>query len=127
MMAIRLRVLGFLRLYNESGHPEAVPAGKTLAENRISDAKGTARLVRLAARHGLYHPSCLEQSLAILWLLRREGIAAELRIGVRKEAGQLLAHAWVECLGFPLNETADNVGRYRQFDLMPAPWRVKFQ
>lgn len=40
---------------------------------------------------------CLTQAVVVQRLLRRRGIPAELRIGVRKEQGATLeAHAWVE-------------------------------
>jgi hypothetical protein len=39
--------------------------------------------------------TCLPQSLAVMWLLRRRGIAAELRFGAKLGAGSLDAHAWV--------------------------------
>jgi hypothetical protein len=127
LTAIGLRGLGFTRFYGDSNRWADAQAGKSLTENAIPDAQRTARLVQLAARKGLYHASCLEQSLALLWLLRREGIAGELRIGVRKEAGQLQAHAWVECLGFPLNESADVGQRYRRFDSSLALGDIRFQ
>ena len=38
---------------------------------------------------------CLPQSIAVMWLLRRRGVAAELRFGAKLEAGELDAHAWV--------------------------------
>lgn len=49
---------------------------------------------------------CLPQSLALQALLRRQGLSAELRIGVRRADGKLQAHAWVEHAGSPLGETA---------------------
>ena len=39
--------------------------------------------------------TCLPQSLAVMWLLRRRGVAAELRFGAKLETGNLDAHAWV--------------------------------
>lgn len=43
---------------------------------------------------------CLTQAVVVQRLLRRRGIPAELRIGVRKEQGVTLeAHAWVESEG----------------------------
>ena len=63
-----------------------------------------ARIVDTAARHSLKLPSCLEQSLVLWWLLHRQGIAAELRIGARKETNQFEAHAWVELEGVALND-----------------------
>ena len=56
----------------------------------------TVRMVRAAVRHSIGHPSCLEESLALWWLLGRQGIASELRIGVRKHDEKFEAHAWVE-------------------------------
>ena len=67
-------------------------------------ARRVARVVSIAANHGPYRATCLRQSLALWWLLRRRGIAAEVRIGVRKEEGELLAHAWVEHGGRALND-----------------------
>ncbi len=39
--------------------------------------------------------SCLPESLAVWWLLGRQGIASNLRIGVRKVDQRLDGHAWV--------------------------------
>jgi Transglutaminase-like superfamily len=66
-----------------------------------------ARLVGIAARHHLLPLACLPQSLALQALLRRQGVGAELRIGVRREDRMLRAHAWVEHAGLPV---ADPVG-----------------
>ncbi len=56
-------------------------------------------LVGIAARNHLYPMSCLRQALVLQRLLAGRGIRAELRIGVRKEADRLHAHAWVEYAG----------------------------
>ena len=73
-------------------------------------------MVRLAANHGAYRANCLKQSLVIWWLLQRYGIESTLRIGVRKEAAVLEAHAWVECFGQPLNDGPDIQQRFFPFD-----------
>ncbi len=70
-------------------------------------ARSLARMVNAAARYGPYRAPCLERSLALWWLLRRRGIAADLRIGVRKAAGEFEAHAWVELEGAVINDRAD--------------------
>ncbi len=62
------------------------------------------RLVSMAARHHLYPMTCLRQSLVLQRLLARRGIAALLKIGVRKEAGMLAAHAWLEYRGQPIGQ-----------------------
>src|ERR1700680_147280 len=40
----------------------------------------TARMVRSAAHRSWCRPACLEQSLALWWLLGRQGIASSVRI-----------------------------------------------
>ena len=76
----------------------------------------TARMVNAADRHGLVHPSCLVKSLTLWWLLGRQGIASELRVGVRKEAGNFEAHAWVEREGTAVNEPEERHHHYAAFD-----------
>ncbi len=62
------------------------------------------QLVDVAARHHLRPMGCLQRSLVLQSLLQRQGFAADLRIGVRKHAGALQAHAWIEQAGQPLFE-----------------------
>ncbi|PYU15086.1 MAG: lasso peptide biosynthesis B2 protein [Acidobacteria bacterium] len=76
----------------------------------------TAHMVNAADRHGLVHPSCLVKSLTLWWLLGRQGITSELRVGVRKEGGNLEAHAWVEREGIALNEPEKRHHHYAAFD-----------
>ena len=76
----------------------------------------TAHMVHAADRHGLVHLSCLAKSLALWWLLGRQGISAQLRIGIRKENGKFEAHAWVERDGAALNEPEEHHHHYAAFD-----------
>jgi transglutaminase superfamily protein len=76
----------------------------------------TAHMVNAADRHGLVHPSCLVKSLALWWLLGWHGIPSQLRVGVRKEGGNLEAHAWVEREGIALNEPEERHHHYAAFD-----------
>ena len=48
---------------------------------------------------------CLERSLALYLILRRRGLSPHMCIGVRPLP--LVAHAWVELAGAPLNEDPD--------------------
>jgi len=73
------------------------------------------RMVNAAARYGL-GSTCLEKSLALWWLLRREGIVSSVRIGARKAAGKFEAHAWVERDGAALNEPGAAHRHYATFD-----------
>ncbi|PYT74863.1 MAG: lasso peptide biosynthesis B2 protein [Acidobacteria bacterium] len=76
----------------------------------------TARMVNAADRHGLVHPSCLAKSLTFWWLLGRQGIASQLRIGIRKENDRLEAHAWVQRGDIALNEPEEHHHHYAAFD-----------
>jgi hypothetical protein len=76
----------------------------------------TARMVRAAARHGIGNPSCLEESLVLAHLLRRQGIASQLRIGIKKNIPKFEAHAWVECDGMALNESEALHDHYAPFE-----------
>ena len=98
----------FLRVPNDKVHGAD--------EQVIEDVSRTARMVRAAARYGLVRYSCLETSLALWWLLGRQGIASCVRIGTRKSAGRLEAHAWVEFEGAALNEPAGLHNHYAAFD-----------
>ena len=75
----------------------------------------TVRMVRAAVRHGLGHPSCLEESLTLWWMLARQGISSEVRIGVRKQTENFEAHAWVERDGVALNEPEAKHRHYAAF------------
>jgi hypothetical protein len=83
---------------------------------KAAPAAVVARAVRSAAYRGLKSPSCLEKSLALWWLLRREGIASEVRIGAKKDGQRFQAHAWVECEGSVLNEPEATHRHYSSFD-----------
>ena len=76
----------------------------------------TAHMVNAADRHGMVHPSCLAKSLALWWLLGRQGIPSQLRIGIRKENNKFEAHAWVERDGSALNEPEEHHHHYAAFD-----------
>jgi hypothetical protein len=64
-----------------------------------------ATIVRMhcaAERRLFFRPNCLDRALVLWWQLRRHGVAADLRLGARKEKGRFEAHAWVEFEGAPL-------------------------
>jgi hypothetical protein len=52
-----------------------------------------------ALRLGRRRPTCLVNSLVLFRLLREQGDAAELVIGLPPESGDQTAHAWVEIDG----------------------------
>jgi hypothetical protein len=108
-----LRVSGFRRWQNFlAGFTPDAPQSAAPDRDLLPHALQTARLHAAAARHLFFHTNCLERALVLAFLLRRRGIAAELRFGARKEAAGLEAHAWVEYRGVPLDE---DLGEHRHF------------
>jgi len=116
LVALSLKFRGFdatrstLRkmIANVTRQADAVSLGKQIAL--------TAHVVNAADRHGFVHPSCLVKSLTLWWLLGRQGITSELRVGVRKESENLEAHAWVERESIALNEPEERHHHYAAFD-----------
>jgi hypothetical protein len=82
----------------------------------IESAQVITRIQQVAARHIILHTSCLEQSLVLWWLLGRRGIAADLRVGARKEAGFFEAHAWVQLGSVVLNDPGEEHLHFAPFD-----------
>ena len=102
-LGLRLLPFGKLRalLRLEAGQvvSQKGPAGGQILEVERKHAWKTWQIMDKAARHHLYEMTCLRRSLVLQWLLLEEGFNAELKIGVRKEEGALIAHAWVELGG----------------------------
>ena len=86
---VALRVFGVGRTLRIASRPLKSPTKAAIEE-----------IVTAVDRAGRYVPggTCLPKSLALAWMLRGSGVAADVRIGV-KTAGQFEAHAWVECNG----------------------------
>jgi hypothetical protein len=130
LTALAVRCVGFRRwqcILASLVPPEETHVKKCLDSSPLPQAKATARMMRAAAQHGLYPVNCLEQSLALWWLLRRRGIESHLRIGVRKTARQLEGHAWVEVAGAALNEPLDSQQAYVPFERAIVPMAVSFR
>jgi Transglutaminase-like superfamily len=113
-VARRALRLGALRHLPRSTRPQA--GAERPGAQGPEEAQRVTRMVAAAARNGPWRPTCLEESVVLLWLLARQGIPAQLRIGVRKQLEALEAHAWVESGGVVLNETADVSQRYQPFE-----------
>jgi hypothetical protein len=115
-VALSLRWRGFratqAALQRFLSNPSQEPDGPVMSK----DVAVTAHMVNAADRHGLVHPSCLAKSMALWWLLGRQGIPSHLRIGIRKEKEKFEAHAWVERDGAALNEPDEHHHHYVAFD-----------
>lgn len=86
-------------------------------KNGVSDLplpkKKLLELFRVAWRYQLKKPACLATSLAEQTFLSGFSSSGKLRIGVKKEGGQLSAHAWCE------NKTMKN-SDFKPLDLLES-------
>lgn len=113
-----VRLFGFgrtRRMLDRLAWPQRHAAPPTGSEAEVR-ARELARLVSIAARRGPIAATCLRRALLLHWLLRREGIDAVVRIGVRRGEAGLEAHAWVEHRGRPIDDDASVAERYAPFD-----------
>lgn len=84
-----------------------------LTTDQRAAAEEAALALDRASRRGLFRPKCLVRALALQRLLERRGITGSVvRIGVRRSANALLAHAWVEHDGVILGDTRDMVANF---------------
>lgn len=86
-----------------------------------------ATIEEATARHLPFKTNCLERSLALLWLLRKRGITADLRIGARKEADRFEAHAWVEFEGAVLNDAGEAHRHFVPFEGLSSSLEMQTQ
>jgi len=93
-----------------------------LTADQRAEAEEAALALDRASRRGLFRPKCLVRALALQRLLERRGITGSVvRIGVRRSANALLAHAWVEHDGVILGDTRDMVANFTVLtDARPA-------
>jgi hypothetical protein len=115
---IGLHLFGFRRwkkLIEKFSLPAHLP--QPLPENlQLEVALRAVRAVRSVELHGPTNPNCLERSMTLWWMLRRDGVDGELHIGARKNGARLEAHAWVELGGQVLNDGAEVHQHYARFD-----------
>ena len=121
VISVSLKIRGFratqkfLFRFLPIGHQASQDDSRRLLRD-IERTHLTVRMVNAAVRHGWRASNCLEKSLALWWLLRRQGIASEVRIGARTMDGKFEAHAWVEREGAALNEPQQEHRHYATFD-----------
>src|SRR5262249_33777965 len=86
-------------------------------EQTRANVRRVAQMVAVACRRHPLHSSCLPRTIVLWHLLRRRGIATDVRIGARSNSqGEFQAHAWVEWNGEVLNDVADVGRQYRPFN-----------
>lgn len=115
-----LRLRGYTRTF--SSLQKRVPPSNDDADHRPGEREEVqvaCRMVIAALRYSILQYTCLEESLALWYLLRKRGIFACLRIGVRKENEKFEAHAWVEYRGEALNQDEALHRHYAPFEQDP--------
>jgi hypothetical protein len=115
LISVSLKWRGLRKTKGSLQHFLSAPYGSQCADVQGLAAL-TAQMVLAAERHGIGDRNCLKVSLALWWLLARQGIASDLRVGVRKDREKFEAHAWVECGGVALNDPEMILPHYGAFD-----------
>src|SRR5450432_567140 len=115
MVSLRVRGYGKTQQWLQNILDRTVIAPMQAAD-LVLNLEITCRMVRAAQHYTLVRTSCLEQSLLLWYLLRRQGITAALRIGIRKDAEKFEAHAWVEHDGAAVNQVQELHRHYTAFD-----------
>src|SRR5713101_8137470 len=92
-------------------------AQNSLSEETLNERIAiTSRMVVAAARYSPIPSTCMERSLSLWWLLARQNIATQFRIGVKKDGEKFAAHAWVECNGIAVGEPGASHLHFVAFD-----------
>jgi Transglutaminase-like superfamily len=126
IVATSLKTVGLRRtqswLTRNSLGPTILPIEQTRP-----NVRRTAQMVAVACRRHPLRSSCLPRSIVLWSLLRRQGIAADVRIGVRCDSqGEFHAHAWLEWNGEVLIDAAEVGSQYLPF-IRSAFDRVRLQ
>jgi len=117
LVALSLRLRGFKKTKESlEKRLRVLPPGLLRGEPAGATVERTAGSIRAGVRYGLVRPTCLAESLTLWYLLQRQGVTTELRIGVRKMAQKFEAHAWVEFEGVALNQSEQQHRHYAAFD-----------
>jgi hypothetical protein len=116
IVATSLKTVGLRRtqswLTRNSRRPAVPPTEQTRAKVRR-----ITQMVAVACRRQPLRTSCLPRTLVLWSLLRRLGVATDVRIGARSNSqGEFQAHAWLEWNGEVLNDVADVGRQYLPFD-----------
>ncbi len=119
LFRIALRLLGLQHL---QARLHRTPRSRS-SPHTHDDLVRIGTLVNQATHHTLGPDNCLTRSLYLWWLLRRRGVYCQLRIGVRLADGGLIAHAWVEHAGIPVNDRHDVGAAFDPFTDAVSPSR----
>lgn len=112
LIQISLKIAGFNQIVNFlhrfTKNTVAIP-------NQANEVERHRRLLFLFYEKFPFAGKCLARSIALWFLLKRMGIETDLRFGMKKENGKLLAHSWVEYKGKPLTLDPEVQLHYKTF------------
>jgi Transglutaminase-like superfamily len=93
----------------------AIAAGGMRPQSSPPSLHQAVRWAYLLMRASELIPSalCLNQALALQWMLGRRGCATDLEVGVAKQDGRLKAHAWLCYRQVTILGGAGAAGEYR--------------
>jgi hypothetical protein len=110
LVSWRLRTDGYRRLVSDlESSAQTDQSSQTLQPHRLST------LVDRVADALPGRQNCLIRSLTLAWLLRDGGLQPLLRLGVRRDDGVLLFHAWIELDGQVVNDLPEIGDRFTAF------------
>lgn len=95
MMLPIVPIRHLMRIAGDAG----VKAPRVQPRDRAGDKKIIPWAAAGTAKRLLRDRPCLTQALVVKYYYGRRGIPAVLKLGVNRDAGKLLAHAWVESEG----------------------------
>ena len=111
LVRFSLLVFGFRRTlerFDQSHANQLAPPSPVELESWRRRSRAFRRVGRLIPQ-----AHCLARSIALRWWMRSQGVHALLKIGVRKDHGQIDSHAWVEANGVPVDEREAVVSQYQ--------------
>jgi hypothetical protein len=116
-IAALLRTLGFKKTKSLlERHVPCLSSFHAPQEDDMTAIRNLARIVHIAAQHSFYKANCLKESILLWFLLRRNSIHCEIKIGIQKTStSQFNAHSWVDCGGLPLIDSEDTINRFSVF------------
>lgn len=112
-----IRLVGFQKAARVCARVAGQAPLRPSAAGDLPQAEAFAQLAAIAGRRGPVTTTCLRQALVVRAWLRRRGLNAQLRLGVRKSNGVMDAHAWVELDGVPLAQANLDHGAFQAPDL----------
>jgi hypothetical protein len=107
------RLWGFERVYRFVSRRSPGSSGWAAAEGKEQAQRTFQAVQRATMFYYRRRKDCLPKALTTFYLLRRQGIPAEICFGVRKFP--FAAHTWVEALGEHLD---DDPSRLRHFTVI---------